>query len=262
MRYQGGRLSKGPQAGRDASPRLSTGEKGKKGKKVCGAAAAALMACLVWSGTASAQEAPPPDPPPQEAPKITAVPRQRFWTGLSVGAGWEKVVTTSGHASNPFPYRFLFRTPSKSGWAVTPLFGWFASDLDAVALGSPATGMGKLTVRPLLVGVRRTWVRHPLSFDVAAAAGPSFNSFKISAEAQPLLGLGSGPVSSEANVSFAWRLQASTWHDFTERFALRGSISYAWNQPEITFDSGSSVRRITENANSVQFGIGLAYRIF
>jgi len=221
---------------------------------------AVLMACLLWSSPVRAQDT-PPDPPPQEAPKVTPVPRQRFWTGLSVGAGWEKVVTTSGHASNPFPYRFLFRTPSKSGWAVTPLFGWFASELDAVTLGSPDTPLGKLTVRPVLVGARRTWVRHPLSFDVAAAAGPSFNSFKVSSEAEPVLGLG-GPVSSDANVSFAWRLQASTWHDFTERFALRGSVSYAWNQPEITFERGSSARRITENANSVQFGIGLAYRIF
>jgi hypothetical protein len=222
---------------------------------------AVLMACLLWSSPVRAQDT-PPDPPPQEAPKVTPVPRQRFWTGLGVGVGWEKVVTTSGHASNPFPYRFLFRTPAKSGWAVTPMFGWFASDVDAVALGSPETPMGKLTVRPLLVGVRRTWVRHPLSFDVAAAAGPSFNSFTVSPEAAPILGLGGGSVSSDAQVSFAWRLQASTWHDFTTRLAIRGSIAYAFNQPEVTFTSGPQSRRLRENANSFQFGIGAVYRIF
>lgn len=223
---------------------------------------AVLLACALWSAPARAQETPPPDPPPQEAPKITSVQRQRFWTGLSVGIGWEKVITTSGHASNPFPYRFLFRTPSKSGWAFTPMFGWFGSEIDAGALGSPQTPLGKLTVRPVLVGVRRTWVLEPLSFDVAGAAGPSFNSFTISDTAPPLLGLGSGAVSSDANVSFSWRLQATTWHDFNDRVAIRGSVAYARNQTEITFTSGSSSRRLPQSANSVQLGVGVVYRIF
>lgn len=221
----------------------------------------AACLALLSASPARAQDT-PPDPPPQEAPKISSVQRQRPWTGLSIGAGWEKVMTTSGHASNPFPYRFLFRTPSRSGWAITPMFGWFSSDIDAVPLGSPTTPMGKLTVRPVLGGVRRTWVRHPLSFDLAAAAGPSFNSFKVADEARPLLGLGSGAASSSANVSFAWRVQVSTWHDFTERFALRGSIAYAANQAEITFTSGTAGRRVSQNANSFQIGIGAAYRLF
>ena len=219
------------------------------------------LMCLLWSVPARAQDTQPPEPTP-EPPKITKVERQRFWTGLSVGVGWEKIVTTSGHASNPFPYRFLFRTPSKSGWAFTPLFGWFGSELDAVALAQPGIPMGKLTVRPVLVGVRRTWVRDPLSFDVAGAAGPSFNSFKIAPEARPFLDGGSGSVSADANVSFAWRLQLSTWHDFNERFAIRGALSYAYAQPEITFTSGTTGRRISQNANSVQFGFGAVYRIF
>ena len=105
---------------------------------------------------------------------------------------------------------------------------------------SPHTPMGKLTVRPVLVGVRRTWVRDPLSFDVAGAAGPSFNSFEIAPEARPFVDGGSGSVSADANVSFAWRLQLSTWHDFNERFAIRGALSYAYAQPEITFTSRHS----------------------
>jgi hypothetical protein len=223
---------------------------------------AVAVTCLLTAGrAASAQETPRPDPP-QDAPKITSVKRQRFWTGLSIGAGWEKVITTSAHSSNPFPYRFLFRTPSQSGWAVTPLFGWFSSDVDAVALGSPRLPMGELTVRPVLVGARRTWVQHPLSVDVAAAAGPSFNSFKLSDEARLLLDGGTGTVSSDANVSFAWRIQASAWHDFTDRFALRGSVAYAWNRPDVTVEIGSSGRRFNESANSIQLGVGVAYRIF
>lgn len=218
----------------------------------------AAVMCVPCSGTALAQE-PPRDP--QEAPKITTVQRQRFWTGLSVGAGWDKVITTSGRASNPFPYRFLFRTPSQSGWAVTPLFGWFSSDIDAVALGRAQMPMGELTVRPILAGLRRTWVRHPLSVDVAAAAGPSFNSFKLSDESRLLLG-GSGKVSSDADVSFAWRIQASAWHDFTDRLALRGAVSYAWNRPDVTIEIGPTGRRFNENANSIQVGVGVAYRIF
>lgn len=221
-----------------------------------------MLACLPWSGPAWAQQTPPAEPTPQEAPKISSVPRQRFWTGLSVGVGWEKVVTTSGHASNPFPYRFLFRNPSKSGWAITPMFGWFGSDVDAGAFGREQTPLGRLTVRPVLVGVRRTWVFHPMSYDVAAVAGPSFNSFRVADEARPLVGVGSGSVTSDANVSLSWRLQASTWHDFNEKVAIRGSIAYAWNQVEVTFNGNASGRRITQNANSVQLGFGVVYRIF
>ena len=222
----------------------------------------AACLALLSASPARAQETPPDPPPQSEAPPISSVQRQRPWTGLSVGIGWEKVMTTSGHASNPFPYRFLFRTPSKSGWAITPFFGWFSSDIDAVPLGRPTTPMGKLTVRPVLVGVRRTWVNHPLSFDVAGGAGPSFNSFKADPALRPLLGLGAGEISADANVSLAWRVQFSTWHDFTDRFAIRGSIAYAANQAEITFTSGTAGRRVSQNANSFQFGIGAAYRLF
>jgi hypothetical protein len=122
--------------------------------------------------------------------------------------------------------------------------------------------MGKLTVRPVLVGVRRTWVSHPLSFDLAGGAGPSFNSFTPDAAARPLLGLGVGELSADANVSLAWRVQFSTWHDFTDRFAIRGSIAYAANQAEITFTSGAAGRRLSQNANSFQIGFGAAYRLF
>jgi hypothetical protein len=224
--------------------------------------AATLLTGVLRCSTAFGQEAPPADPTPQEAPTITSAPRQRFWTGLSVGAGWEKVITTSGRASNPFPYRFLVRTPSQSGWAVTPMFGWFSSDVDAVALDRPQLSMGELTVRPVLVGLRRTWVQHPLSVDVAAAAGPSFNSFKVSDQARLALDGGSGTVSSDAEVSLAWRIQASAWHDFTDRLAVRGAVSYAWNRPDVTIDVGPSGRRFNENANSIQIGFGVAYRIF
>ncbi len=219
------------------------------------------MACLLSCTPLRAQDT-PPDPPPQDAPKITSVQRQRFWTGLSLGLGWEKVVTTSGHASNPFPYRFLFRNPSKSGWAVTPMFGWFGSDIDAVALGRPQASLGRLTVRPVLVGVRRTWVLEPMSYDVALAAGPSFNSFEVADDVGPLLGVNRGSVTADANVSFAWRLQGSTWYDFNDRVAVRGSIAYARNQVEVAFDTSTTSRRLEQNANSVQFGFGLVYRIF
>jgi hypothetical protein len=223
---------------------------------------AVAMAWLLGGSPALAQDT-PPEPPPQQAPAPAEVPRQRFWTGLSVGVGWEKVFTTSGQASNPFPYRFLFRNPTKSGWAITPMFGWFSSDIDAVAFERPEAALGRMTVRPILVGVRRTWVLHPMSYDVAAVAGPSFNSFKLDAEAGPLVGAGSGSVTSDANVSLSWRLQASTWHDFNDKVAIRGSIAYAWNQVEVTFDGAASDRhRITQNANSVQLGFGVVYRIF
>jgi len=222
-----------------------------------------LVVAVVLAGiasTARAQE-PPPPPPEQEAPKITSVQRQRFWTGLSLGVGWEKVVTTSSGVSNPFPYRFLFRNPARSGWAITPMFGWFGTDVDATAISRPNVPLGELVVRPIMVGVRRTWVRDPMSYDVALAAGPSFNSFKSADGAGPLLGLGN-TVSSDANVSLAWRLQGTAWHDFTEKIAVRGSIAYVWNRPEVTFTSGNISRRIESDATSVQFGFGIVYRLF
>ncbi|WP_396624281.1 hypothetical protein [Luteitalea sp.] len=226
----------------------------------CVILAAWLAACMV-AGPARAQET-PPAPTPAEAPKITKVQRQRPWTGLALGVGWEKVFTTAGHVSNPLPFRVLARTPTKSGWAVSPMFGWFRSDVDAVALNRPTTPMGQLTVRPILVGVRRTWAGRPLSYDVALAAGPSFNSFKVADEIKPDLALGSGAITADANISFAWRVQGSVWHDFNEKLAIRGSLAYAWVHPEITFRSGASGRRVTENANAVMIGAGLVYRIF
>jgi hypothetical protein len=224
-----------------------------------------LPGVVLWLACAAPAFAQPiPTDPPVPAPvAIRAEPApKRPWVGVSVGVGWEKVMTTSGHASNPFPYRFLFRTPLKTGWSPAPMFGWFRSELDAVAFGAPETPMGRVTVRPVLMGIRHTWVRDTLSYDVAAAAGASFNGFSVNDAVRPLLGLGPGAIDADANISPAWRLQLSAWHDFTDRVAIRGSLAFAWTRPEITFTSGASGRRISENANSFQFGAGVVYRLF
>ncbi len=221
-----------------------------------------LIASAVGLFTTTAYGQDPEPAPPQEAPRITTVQRQRPWTGLAIGLGAEKVITTNGDLSNPLPFRFLFRTPAQSGWAISPMMGWFGSDVDADVFGHPGSRLGKLSVRPVLVGVRRTWVGKELSYDVALAAGPSFNGFKLAAGASPLAGLGSTIVSTDANVSFAWRVQGTAWRDITDKVALRASVAYAWNRPEITFTSGSSNRRVTQNANSIQIAVGAAYRIF
>jgi hypothetical protein len=160
-----------------------------------------LSGVVLWLACASPALAQPiPTDPPVPAPvAIRAEPGQkRPWVGVSVGVGWEKVMTTSGHASNPFPYRFLFRTPLKTGWSPAPMFGWFRSELDAVALGAPDTPMGRVTVRPVLMGIRHTWVRDTLSYDVAAAAGASFNGFSVNDAVRPLLGLGPGAMAPAA----------------------------------------------------------------
>ena len=224
--------------------------------------AAIAMALLLVAGQALARQA-PSDPPPIDAtqPQDASAPR-RPWLGVSVGAGWEKVFTTSGSATNPIPFRFVFRTPLKEGWSIAPMLGWFTTDLDATPLSASRARLGELRVRPILMGARYTWIRGQLSYDVAGAAGFSINSFDLFEGAGRLAGLGSGPVRAEANTSPAWRLQVSSWYDFTERVALRGSLAYAWVEPEITFSAGGSGRRISQSANSVQLGAGIVYRLF
>lgn len=219
-----------------------------------------LLLALVAPVT-RAQEPPPPDPVAAQDPSGPAKKPFRPWVGVSVGVGWDKVFTRSGSASNPLPFRFAFRTPLRQGWSIAPMFGWFTSDIDAASLASPRAELGELRVRPILMGARYTWIRGQVSWDVAGAAGVSVNSFDLADGAQPLLGL-AGPVSADANVSPAWRLQFSSWYDFSERVALRGAIAYAWVEPEITFRSGATGRRITQSASSVQLGASVVYRLF
>lgn len=221
-----------------------------------------VAACLCSTAQARAQERPPEPPAGEPTIQADAPPDRRPWIGISIGAGWEKVFTTDGTASNPIPFRFVFRTPLKEGWSVAPMLGWFTSDLDASSLANPQIALGELRVRPILIGARHTWIRGKVSYDVAGAAGVSINSFDLSDAARPLVGIGSGPVTAEANVSPAWRLQLSSWYDFTERVALRGSLAYAWVEPEITFRSGASGRRVKQSANSVQVGASIVYRLF
>ena len=221
-----------------------------------------LIGLLLATGPVAAWAQEQPAEPQTEAPKIQAVQRSHLLSGLAVGIGAESVVTTSGHASNSLPIRFLFRLPPDSGWSFSPMFGWFGTDLDATGLDRPGAEFGRLSVRPVLVAARYTWVREPLSYDVAVGVGFSLNGFKLAEGAGPLLGLGSGPITTDANVSPAWRVQGSVWHDFNDRVAIRGALAFAYCQPEITVRSGAAGRRISENANSVQIAAGVVYRIF
>lgn len=211
-------------------------------------------AAALWTMTAHAQE--PVDPPAAEAQA-----RSRPLRGLAVGVGLDKIATTSARASNPWAGRFAYRLPPIDGWAPALIFGWFDTEIDGTQFGRDEH-IGQLQVRPVMAGVRYTWLRDPWSHDVAAAAGVSFSDFDLDGDVAARLGAESGRILADASTSVAYKVQATTWYDLTDRVAIRGAVGVFVCRPQVTVTSGGTSRRFTQPATSLQLGASIVYRIF
>lgn len=222
-----------------------------------------LAACAVVLGCAAPAIAQTPPPGPKLAAPVqvaTPPPARRGFT-VAVGPGLDKIITTSGQASNPWVWRFAFRLPQREGWSPAMIFGWFDTTVDGAQFG-PEQAIGQLQIRPVMGGVRYTWIRDAWSYDVAAAAGPSFSGFDLAGSVARTLPRTTGAIRADANTSPAFTVQGSAWYDVTDKVAVRGSIGWFMCRPDVTVTASGVSRRFSQSANALQLGASVVYRIF
>lgn len=150
----------------------------------------------------------------------------------------------------------LVRFGSGSGLSPALAFSWFGADLLPASPVAPADAVGRLSIKPVMGGVRYTVRRGRQSADVSLVGGLAFNSLTL--ETLPA----GEPVPVSVGNSFAWRPGASFWFDASRRIALNLFVGYVVTRPRVTWleDERLATRRL--RGDTVLVSIGAAYKVF
>jgi hypothetical protein len=153
------------------------------------------------------------------------------------------------------------RRHSGFGWNIG--FNWFKADVTYDVAGQQ-TRVGRLLVRPLMLGVNYTRQYSRFSLTGSLVAGRAFNGLRDTGAAADLLAAAGQPGSTfDVTDCFAYRPSFSVWWELGNRFGLLTSLSYFSSRPEIvTRTPTAGVLRRTVDVSAPMVTIGIGYGVF
>lgn len=139
----------------------------------------------------------------------------------------------------------------EDGWGFDASLGWFEADLRD-GRGASARRIGDVNVRPLLGGIGYTWLQGKVATTASLTAGVSINSVSLD-DALATTSAGPSAYALEVSNSFAFRPALEVEYFIARKLAVRGSTSYLFTRPEITFSTPDG--RITDRWNASSFTV-------
>jgi hypothetical protein len=142
------------------------------------------------------------------------------------------------------------------GWAYS-FFGWFDTDLQQSSLAS-ATSLGRLRVRPIMLGYGYTWIRGRAAVTADLVGGFALNSFRIDpsvvADYQQR---GASNIRGEATNTFVVKPELTVWYDLNRRIGIKLNGGYLVSRPSVTVAStlGRDTRSIRADTFLITFGV-------
>lgn len=141
----------------------------------------------------------------------------------------------------------------KDGFGIVFGFGWFEAELvDESGPGEQA--VGALKVRPLMIGVGYTWLRGRLAMSTSITAGIAFNSGEIYNSYTEDIG---GPVDLDVSNSVTIRPAFGVEYFLTPKFAVTGTASYLFTNPDIVLTSATERLSDTWDASTFNLFAGV-----
>lgn len=196
---------------------------------------------------------------------LAAAPPARAQSDASVALGLSFAVTNPADASAETASRprLLLRLRTPPGLGSTIGFNWFSSAV-RTTIGGQETDLGRIGVRPVMVGPAYTVEHGRVTAVFSLQAGYAFTNIRDTGSAkreyQKLLG--PGPVGIKAENAFAWCPNASLWLDLSSRYGLMVSVGYLGVRPTIATTSSLGTVKKTVDLGSIVTSVGIAYAIF
>lgn len=151
------------------------------------------------------------------------------WKNVGIGMNVGYVEPLDGDVDGAPAWGFSGGFAPKAGFGVVFGFGWFDAELiDANGPGEQA--VGALKVRPLMIGAGYTWLRDRLALSTSITAGVAFNSGEIYDSYAQTVG---GPIDLDVSNSVAIRPAFTAEYFLTPKFAVTGTASYLFTNPDI-----------------------------
>jgi hypothetical protein len=147
------------------------------------------------------------------------------------------------------------------GWAYS-FFGWFDIGLQGQPM-VPTERLGKLRVRPIMVGYGYTWIRGRSAITADLLGGFAFNSFHLDAAATAEYERrGAARLDTEATNTFVLKPEVQVWRDLSSKIGLKLSGGYLISRPTVTVTStlGRDARSV--RADTFLITAGVVYSIF
>ena len=202
---------------------------------------------------ASGEPPAPADTIDRTAPQIESSEIESRPGLLTVGVGAGRTSPRAATLEHRLAISPLVKFGSPQGLGPAIGFDWFHADLTSADNAAP---IGRVHVRPIMLGLGYTLTSERFSFSPSIVAGFAFNSLTIS-DTIPTGGL---PVSVDN--SFAWRVGVSTWYDVTTRTAINVSAGYLDTSLRLGVVNGGRLTGRTVAGDTVMVRLGLGYRLF
>jgi hypothetical protein len=153
---------------------------------------------------------------------------------------------------------------SKEGFGWEWGFNWFSSRVDrSIGEGVPFE-LGKLRIRPFMVGYGYTHILGANAIKGSVQGGYAFDSFKVGQSASDVYRerLGAQSLSADAANTFVVRPQVSLWHDLSPKLGLNATAGYMIARPKLTVRTTVGEERARVRADALMLKIGLVYSVF
>lgn len=191
---------------------------------------------------------------PQAAAQVDAA--------VSLGLSFSYVDPADSRAESYTAPGLLLRLRGDEGLNTAIGFNWFSTNV-STTVGGQDVRLGRLDVKPLMVGVSLGRQYGRVMPEVMLEAGYAFNRLRPASRAKAAYAAaGAGEAAFHADDCFAWRGIAGVWLDMGRRVGLRLSVGYLGVRPAVTATTSAGSRRETYDLGSVVTTVGLVYTIF
>ena len=181
---------------------------------------------------------------------------------VGVGAGITLVRPRSPELSTAARVRPNLRRMPSRGWGLAVALNWFDADVDAGTAGASGR-LGRLAVRPLMLGIGFTAVRGRFGIAPSLVAGPALNTLVVDDRWEGVFSpAGTRFEQRVGTVSVALRPGVSATYAIAPRFGVTGFAGYLVNRPGITMSTPAGPRRLTWNTDGVVLNAGVLVSLF
>ncbi len=194
---------------------------------------------------------------------LPAAARAQADAAVALGLSFSRVTPTNDNADSSSGPGLLLRLRGNGTVGPAIGFGWFSSDVHAT-IGGERTYLGKVNVKPVLVGASYTRHLPRVEASVELVAGYAFTNARATGLAKQAYRdrLGATNVSIHVSDAFAWRTGISVWFELGRNYGLLASLSYLGVNPAVTTTSSLGSSRSTVNLGSVVSTVGVTYAVF
>jgi Outer membrane protein beta-barrel domain len=153
---------------------------------------------------------------------------------------------------------------NKEGFGWEGGLGWFSSKVSRSFGDAPAFYLGKVHIKPLMVGYGYTHLMGPIAVKGSIQGGYAFMSFDVAPSASDAYGdrLGTRSVTADVSNTFFVGPQIRVSHDLNRKIGINVTTGYMIARPMLTIRTTVGEERQRLRADMFTLKTGVLYSVF